>query len=316
MTTDDVKAALAAALADDGPAAALTALRLAADWSARALAAGPGDDVAAFQTVVALDDALEPLTAIARAVPALLEAASPGRPVHDHLRERQTELAAARDRLAADRAALDELDQAGRDLAEQAAEHDRLRDRVAELRRLRALADEVEALRAQAAAFDGTVTRPAEEAESVLAESAGNLLRLTREQLALLNPKVRAAVEDAVAADAELAELRGRLDGAEERIEASRAELASATQGFESLRTRHDEVLVPLRAHRDADRELLAALNDGTPPLTKETGLERADRELADIGERLDAIDEILARVLADHVQAHERARAALGWTG
>ncbi|QXJ22428.1 hypothetical protein AGRA3207_003424 [Actinomadura graeca] len=314
--TDDVKAALAAVLAEDGPAAALTALRLAADWSARALAAGPGDDVAAFQAVAALDDALEPLAAVTAAVPALVEAASPGRPVHDHLRERQAELTAARDRLAADRAALDELDQAERALAEQAAEHDRLRDRVAGLRRLRALADEVEALRDQAAAFDDRTARHAAEAEDGLAASAADLLRLTREQIALLDPRVRAAVEDAAAADTELAGLRERLDGAEEHIATSRAELESAAQGFDRLRARRDEVIAPLRAYRDADRDLLTALNGGAPPLTKETGLERADRELADIGERLGAIDEILGRVLTDHVQAHERARTALGWSG
>src|SRR5437868_6492705 len=182
MTIENAKAGIAAALAEDGPAAALTVLRLAADWSASVLTAGAGldDDVAAFQTVMALDDALEPLAAVGHAIPGLVAAASPGRPVHDHLREQHAALAAARDRLAADRAALAELDAIGQDLAEQVAEHDRLQDRVAELHRLRTLADEVEALRAQAAVFDAALEQmaapPAEEAENALAEGAGNLL--------------------------------------------------------------------------------------------------------------------------------------------
>ncbi|MBT2207805.1 hypothetical protein [Actinomadura sp. NEAU-AAG7] len=316
MTIDDVKAGIAAALAEEGPVAALTALRLAADWSGRALAAGFDDDVAAFQAVVALDDALEPLGAVREAVPALVEAASPGAPVDAHLRERHDELAAARRRLAADRAALDELGEAREELADLTAEHDRLRERLAELRRLRELAGEVEALRDQAAAFDAEAARPAREAERALEESAGTLLRVTREQLALLGPRVATAVRDAAAANAELTELRERLGGAEETAESARAELAAAAEGFERLRTRRDEVLLPLRAYRQADRELLTALNGGVAPFTKESGLERAERELATIEERLGAIDEILARVLTEHVQAHDRARAALGWTG
>ncbi|TDD89839.1 hypothetical protein [Actinomadura rubrisoli] len=318
MTTD-LKALIAAALAEDGPVAALTVLRGAADWSAEALAAGLADDVAAFQAVVALDDALDRLAAVERAVPALVEAASPGRPVQDHLRERHAELAAARDRLATDRAALDDLGRAERELAEVAAEHDRLRGRVAELRRLRRLADEVEDLRAQEEALTAqaaALTAPAEDAERAAGQAAGELLRLTREQLAVLDPQVRQAIEDAAAAHAELSDLRERLDGAEERIEASRAELAEAAQGFDRLRDRHEQILGPLRAYRRADRDLAAALNGGALSLTKDSGLERAERELATIEERLAAIDEVLARVLTDHAQAHEKARTTLGWAG
>lgn len=326
MTNDDVKARIAAALAEDGPVAAPAVLRLAAEWAAlslRALAAGTGDDVAAFQAVVALDDALDALGAVGRAVPALVEAASPGRPVEEHLRERHAELAAARERLAEDRAVLDELGQAEDELAEHAAEHDRLRDRVAELRRLRRLADEVDDLRAQHRTLTEEAaarTGPAQEAERAAGAAARELLRLTREQLALLDPQVRQAVEDASEAGGELADLRERLDGAQERIETSRAELTEAVQGFERLRGRHEEVLGPLRAYRRADRELAAALasalGGGGPSLVKESGLDRAGRELEAVEERLTAIDDVLSRVLADHVRAHEQARAALGWTG
>ncbi|MFD0684386.1 hypothetical protein [Actinomadura fibrosa] len=331
MSTDDLKALISAALADEGPVAALTVLRHAAEWAALALAtrpaAAPGtladaapDDVAAFQAVVALDDALERLADVGRAVPALVEAASPGRPVQDHLREQHARLAAVKARLAATRAELDELRDTERETAELAAEHSELRDRLAELRRLRRLADEVDELRAQQEALTAEAERitSAEEAERATGTAAGELLRLTRDQLALLEPRVRQSLEKAAAAQAELAELREQQEGADERIETARAELAGAAAGFERLRERHEQIAGPLRAHLRADRELGAALasalDGGTLSLAKDSGLERAERELAAIEARLDALDEILGRALAEHARAHEEARVTLDW--
>ncbi|WP_026403464.1 hypothetical protein [Actinomadura rifamycini] len=321
QATDDLKTRLAAVLADDGPVAALTALRLAADWSARALGTAPDDDVSAFRAVAELDDALDRITELERGVPALVQAAAPGAPVRDHLRERHAALAAARADLAADRAVLAELGQVRDELAGLADEHERLRDRVAELRRLRRLADEVDDLRAQRDALE---TRQAALAESAAAEravgdAADGVVRLTREQLELLRPRVRDALREAADTTAELAGLRERLDDAEGTTERERARLAEAERGFERLSDLRDRVRGPLRAYLRADRALaagLAAASGGPPSLIKESGLDRADRDLADLEDRLDAIDAALGRALDEHARAQEGARAVLGWTG
>ncbi|MFC6880232.1 MULTISPECIES: hypothetical protein [Actinomadura] len=321
MTNTELKDRIADALAQDGPLAALTVLRLAADWASQTLGdACGGDDVLAFQAVAALDDALTGVGSLERAVPALVEAASPGAPVHEHLRERQAVLARTREELASDRTALETLGATERDLAEQVAEHDRLRDRVAELRRLRRLADEVDDLHAQHDALRAEIDAmapTAEQAERAVADASDRLLHLTEEQLARLAPDVRRALEDADAAHTELAELRAQRAGAEERIEADRAELASASEGFESLRRRHEEVLNPLRAYQQADRELATALaRDEGPSLTKESGLARAQNALDEVEQRLNDVDDILGRVMAEHARVHEEAHTVLGWSG
>ncbi|GAA1592430.1 hypothetical protein GCM10009678_88320 [Actinomadura kijaniata] len=314
----DAKSLLAAALAETtrSPGG-----RAPAEWAARTVggaadATGGTDDVAAFRAVAGLDDALEAVARLAEAAPALVRAAAPGRPVAEHLDARRAALARAREILARDRADLAELGAAERDLTAAAAEHDRLRDRVAELRRLRDLAGALDALRAQHAALTAglaALADPVEQAERAVEKDAGALLRLTEEQLDLLRPRVRRALEEADAGNAELAGLRSRLAEAEERVEADRAALAGAAEGFEKLRERHERVLRPLRAYQRADEDLARGL--GSSPLAGDSGLDLAARELEAVDRRLTEVDELLTTALAEHARAYEEARAVLGWS-
>ena len=99
--TSDPRAALAAVLDESGPAAPLLALRHAADWAARTvLSEVRADDMAAFECVIALDDALPSVGDLMSQVPALVKLASAGSGVGDRLTANAAELSRQRSALA------------------------------------------------------------------------------------------------------------------------------------------------------------------------------------------------------------------------
>ena len=77
--SDASKTAIAAAVTRPGPAGPLEALGQAAEWAARTVLTEVGDDdAAAFECVVALDEALPHVVELLRRVPELIRMASPG----------------------------------------------------------------------------------------------------------------------------------------------------------------------------------------------------------------------------------------------
>src|SRR5581483_8205297 len=111
-----------------GPVKALEELGGTADRAARAVACVGGDDVAAFECVVALDQALPHVVGLLRQVPELLRVASPGAAVSSRLASAEAELSRQQAALAAERSQLE----ATRDLEKRAAEVEAERGRLRE----------------------------------------------------------------------------------------------------------------------------------------------------------------------------------------
>lgn len=87
-----------------GPAGALEAIGQAADWAARTVLAEVGDDdAAAFECVVALDEALPHVAGLLGQVPELLRAASPGDVVSSRLAAAEADFGRQQSALTAER---------------------------------------------------------------------------------------------------------------------------------------------------------------------------------------------------------------------
>ncbi|ARZ71968.1 hypothetical protein SMD11_6392 [Streptomyces albireticuli] len=248
-----------------------------------------------------LDDALTEAEGVSRAAGPLLAAARPGPSTEAYLRDRERELGEVKRRTAAARADFDSLAEAEEELRGRLAEHAALRERVAELRRLERLIEALDALAGQRAAVAERLAflrSRADGTEEAVAEGCAELLRLTQDQLALLAPRARTALEAAAAAQAELAFEEGRLACSEARLATVSARLAE-------VGVLHRERVAALSARTRADRELADALaslpepwkgayaggGDGTAP-------ERARALLDGVEERLRDVEEALRRAL------------------
>jgi DNA repair exonuclease SbcCD ATPase subunit len=310
--SDDPRATLAETLTRSGPAAALEALDHAAQWAAQALPAEVGDDdVAAFECVVALDQALAHVAALLRLLPDLLRTASAGQAISDRLAAARAELERQRVALAGEH---DTLAQA-RDLEQRAgqlrAERDAATARIAELRQASVIERELPALRARQADLEAAISpaAAAEGAQAVagLVAAARHVLDLTGEQKAL----VEAANHRLITALAEATEAASRERGRHEELT---AQLADAEREAEELAAQRRQVLPALRARQEADSALAAGLDAGGLP-AGDSAASRVREELADTERRIAVAEDLLRPLLLRHAEAYEEARKVRGWT-
>lgn len=318
--TSDPRAALAAALNERGPVAPLLALRHAADWAARTvLKEACSDDMAAFECVVALDDALPPVRDLMRQAPELVNLASAGSAVGDRLAASAAELAREREALAAERAGLESARELLARLAEAEAERARLRDEIRRSERAALIERELPALRrtlAELTTATPAAAAGAAEAGTVISgliAAARRLTELTEEQQSILdadNDRLAARVADAAAAAGQALARHAELA----------AELEAREREAAELRATEENLLPGLRARRQADAELAEALaasqqagsqQAGAPP-----GVERVRAELAELGERVDQAESLLRPLLRKHQQAYEEASKVRGPAG
>jgi hypothetical protein len=310
--SDDPRATLAETLTRSGSAAALEALDHAAQWAAQALPAEVGDDdVAAFECVVALDQALAHVAALLRLLPDLLRTASAGQAISDRLAAARAELERQRVALAGEH---DTLAQA-RDLEQRAgqlrAERDAATARIAELRQASVIERELPALRARQADLEAAISpaAAAEGAQAVagLVAAARHVLDLTGEQKAL----VEAANHRLITALAEATEAASRERGRHEELT---AQLADAEREAEELAAQRRQVLPALRARQEADSALAAGLDAGGLP-AGDSAASRVREELADTERRIAVAEDLLRPLLLRHAEAYEEARKVRGWT-
>jgi hypothetical protein len=319
--TSDPRAALAAVLDDRGPVAPLLALQYAANWAARTvLKEACADDMAAFECVVALDDALPLVRELMSQAPELVKLASAGSAVGDRLAASAAELAREREALAAERAGLESARELLSRLAEVEAERERLRHEIGRAERAALIERELPALRRTLAELTAaTAAGDTTEADAVvhgLIAAGRRLAELTEEQQSILddgNDRLGARVADATAAAGQALARHAELA----------AELEAREREAAELRAAEEEILPGLRARRQADAELteaLAASRQAGAPAGHQPaappGLERVRAELAELGERVDQAESLLRPLLRRHQQAYEEASKVRGPAG
>jgi DNA repair exonuclease SbcCD ATPase subunit len=303
---------LESALAADDP---LAALRCAFAWAARAAAAAQADpdETAAVAAVLALDDALTDAGRLTAGIPALLDKAQLGPAVQRYLAERQRELSELAERVAAARAAHDELARTGAERQARLAEHEQLQDRIREVRRLERLLralDELESQRGLIEARVEALTEATGDTEQALEAGGGQLVAFTEAALDALTPRTRELAERLIA-------VQNELSTEEETRRRDEAALAEAAERTEQLRAMHEQRVAGLSAHASADRELAAALSalGGLPPGPERTSLERAQILLDEVESRLTDLDAALGGSLARLDEAGRREHAVVGWS-
>jgi hypothetical protein len=333
--SDDPTAAISALLEQPGPTAALAVLRYAADWSARTvLMAAHDDDTAALECVIALDEALPPISELMGRAPELVKLASAGRSAGELLAAAEAEFARQRAELTAERGRLEAARELRTRLAEVEAERDRLRADIERLERTRLIERELPALRGRlaevAAAVSAAVSAAESGAESGAASgeegervvrglltAAGQLRELTEAQRSLLaagNAQLVSAVK--AAADAAGRELARR--------DELTAELETRQREADQLRIEYQRNLPGLRARQQADQELVGGLAAGGLPAGKageageagEAAVARVRTELSELEQRLENVEGLLKPLLQQHAQAYEQARQVRGLTG
>ncbi|WP_027341403.1 hypothetical protein [Hamadaea tsunoensis] len=300
--TEQVRADLAAALADDAADAPLRVLRLAFELAAPTLsAAGSDGGVTAIEAVIALDEAFSAAAPVLAAAPALLDAAAAGSAVDDYVRGTATDVATLAGRLAATRSEWEDVRRSEEDLRARAAEHEELLVRVHELRRLARLVTALDELAAQRALVDERLELlrgTAGVAVEGLSAAAGDLVTLTGERLDLLAAPAREALAEAAERQARLAELEARLTTA-------RAGLAAATARQAALTAEHDQTVAALREHEAADRAVAAALA-AFGPAAETDALARLTTVLDEVRGRLTEVDGALGAHLAAAAARHD----------
>lgn len=275
-----------------------------------------GASARCLEAVFLLDDALTEAEDVSRAAVRLLARARPGPTAEAYLRDRERELGEVKRRTGAARADFDGLAEAEEELRGRLAEYAGLRERVAELRRLERLVEALDALSGQRAAVEERLAylrSRTDGVEEAVARDGAELLRLTRDQLALLAPRARTALENAAAAQAELISEEDLLAGSEDRLTEVSARLAE-------VGVLRRERASALSARTRADRRLADALaslpeswhgsyggGDGTAP-------ERARALLDGVEERLRDVEEALRRGLDEEEGAPVPGRTVLAW--
>jgi len=278
-----------------------------------ARAVDPADDTAALVFVTGLRKAFEELPELFGLAGTLAEAAMLGSTARRSLADRLAELDRVRAELAEDQQTLQRLRPVLSELKAAAAERERTAGELAELQRLRALSEDLPALREQRLLLE---RRRADLDEAVkeeagLAEAATGLVRLAEDRLALLTPLIRAAMERAAHADAELSAAGARLREEQVRLKALTAELQKLTADFEALREESEKRVPYLTRYRQADGELRDAL--ARSPLAKGNGLGHAREVLAEIEQRLRDVDGLLRAALRTHDEFYAALRQETG---
>ncbi|WP_406472475.1 hypothetical protein [Streptomyces sp. NBC_01615] len=326
----DHRREIADALADSGRTDRETALHVlgsAARWAAHALGrlnsasdGGSSDDTDgadALETLFALDDALADTRDLAaKALPELLAEARPGESVAQGTRDVMNELTAVTERVAAQRAALESLVEREEELRRRLAEHEKLRQEVDELRRLERLAEELDGLRAQREVVDARLRelrgRDLGAADRELRTGADDLLRLTEEQLAVLEPQTRESLEQAAAAQKVLAATEHELSESSHQLTADQDRLEHVQEELERIQKEQDKVFVSLTRYARADQELAQALREaaGTDSRGAVPGrgltLEEVEALTRTVEKRLVDADRALRSVLTDRQESQE----------
>jgi len=326
----DHRREIADALADSGRTDRETALNVlgsAARWAAHTLgrlnSASDGDSsddtdgADALETLFALEDALADTRDLAaEALPGLLAEARPGESVAQGTRDVMNELTAVTERVASQRAALEGLVEREEELRRRLAEHEKLRQEVDELRRLERLAKELDGLRAQREVVDARLRelrgRDLGAADRELRTGADALLRLTEQQLAVLEPQTRQSLERAAAAQKVLAATGHELSESSHQLTADQDRLEHVQEELERIQEEQGKVLVSLTRYAQADRELAQALREaagtdsrGAVPRQGLT-LEEVEALTRTVEERLIDADRALSRVLTDRQRSQE----------
>jgi chromosome segregation ATPase len=300
---DDPRTRLAEALA---AGEALAALRWAAAWSQGALAeATAGGPEPAIEAVALLDDALTELSGALRAVPDLVTAAQPGGAVESYLRAREAEVEQVT-------AELGSLRERAESLRNRLAELAPLRAEVAELRRLERLVtalDELNESRRLISERLAVLKARTAEPENGIATNGAELVRLSREQVALLAPRAREALEELGSAQAELAEVSSRARQARE-------ELAEVASRHAELAAERDQRVAELTAHAAVDRAIAEALTAAPGFDADKPALTQVRAATEEVEQRLAALDEVLAKALKTHDDRHRQASTELPWSG
>jgi DNA repair exonuclease SbcCD ATPase subunit len=310
--SDASKTAIAAAVTRPGPAGPLEALGQAAEWAARTVLTEVGDDdAAAFECVVALDEALPHVVELLRRVPELIRMASPGDVVSNRLAAAEAQFDRRRSALAVELGQIEAARDLERRAAEVEAERDRLRERIERLERSRHIERDLPALRARRAELEAavseTVAREGDEVVQGLGAATQRLLELTEEQRSLLVARNGQLVPNvAAAADAVTRELSRR--------DELTAELAAREQEAEQLLAEQQRILPGLQAREQADRDLAAGLDAGGMPAGESTS-GRVRAELTEIERRIADVEGLLKPLLRQHAQAYADARQVRGWT-
>jgi DNA repair exonuclease SbcCD ATPase subunit len=311
--TGSPRDALAATLDEQGAFAALHALRRAAEWATAVLsaAAASGDDAEALAALAELDPAMAGLARLSGVLPDVLTASFPGGPVEEQTRERSADLERLAAAVASQRSALDALSGTAAQVQAKVAEHERLRERVAELRRLERMAEVLGELQQQRQAIEdrlAALAAPVADVEGGLVRGCTDVIRLSQEHLARLEPQARDLLERANAGQA-------RLAGVEQDMRQQEAALAAAAQRTAQLRELHETRAAALQAHAQADREVAEAIGvltgagdqqqradaHGTPP-----GVRPVPHATGPAGEQPGGQDAVVtdARYLLDHIEA------------
>lgn len=309
----DHKQEIADALADSGRTdrdRAHRVLEIAVHWAAnsrgrpaRATDDGTPDGADALTALFAMDDALADALGLADALPGLLEAARPGESVARRITDLMDELTAAAGRVASQRAALAELLEKEEELRRCETEHKKLRQEIEDFRRLERLAKELDELRAQREAVDTRLRelrgRNLGAVDEELRTAADALVQLTEEQLAVLEPRTRQALERAASAQEVLA-------NTEYDLSEGSHQLAADQDRLERIQAEQGKVFTSLARFAQADRELTQALREAagadTRGLVPGQGLtlEEVEDLTRTIEQRLIEADEILSRILTD----------------
>lgn len=310
----DPKEDLAAALALTGPAAALAVLRHAMAWAAASLPAeiSEGNDVAALECVIGLDDVLAQLAGLLEVLPGIVAAASPGRAVEERIAERRAVLDRERSRLAAERSALAAAGDIERQLSQAEAERDQIQAQVNMLERQQQLAAELPAMRAVLdklrTATDAATADSADEIAGGLVAVIRTLTDLTESQRDLLGPDLSRLTDEAASAGQALAAER-------QRCEDLRAETAGCLAEADRLRQEAEQVIPGLELCRQADQALADGLTVGAVP-SAGSELERVRSELAAVTVMLTRLDDLLKPLLAEHARAYADALRIRNWSG
>lgn len=292
--------------------APLSALRNSADWAARTvLDEVRADDLAAFECVIALHEALPAIGQLLGQAPELVRLASAGPAVGDRLAAASAELARQQNALAAERADLAATRETLDRLAEVEAERGRLRAEIERAERGVVIERELPALRAKLAELTagGVLSQRAEgenEAGEVvdgLIAAVTRLLKLTEEQRAILDAgSGRLAASLAAATETAMRALARRDELA--------AELATRDREAAELAAESDKTLSALRARRQADAELTTALLAVSPwpGEAPPRALERVRTEFSALEERIEDAERQLKPLIRQHQQAYSEA--------
>lgn len=309
---DEARAAVALAATENGSAddaaAALRALRAAAQWAVEAIAAEtaaapaeqPERGTGALRTLVGLDRALTALAAVQPAVSGLIAAALPGPAVEEYLRTSLAELTGLRAEIEDARRRGEELERRESEIRALAERHRALREKTAELRRLEQLGEALDELAGQQAAIDNRLAilrSVLGSSEGRLAEGTSELVTLTaqvHEQLSAQNRELlqRLTADHAALITAEAEHVR------------LTAETATATARLAELADLRAGQVAVLRARERADESVARALPhietlEAELPVAGGAATERVTRLLERADLLLTAVEDALADALA-----------------